>query len=579
MNNLPTPFKIEKEKTHTEYPRPQMARKSYLNLNGNWEFENTPQKEKIPSSFSQRILVPFSPQSSLSKVGKKVGDFDYLYYQKRFCFPQGFNRGKILLHFGAVDMFCEVYFNGKIATSHVGGFHPFTVDITPYIEDFTAEQTLNLIVWDVTDSQDHTTGKQSLRRGGIWYTPQSGIWQTVWCESVNVNYIEDIKILPLFDDSAVEITVTPCGKLNNLTVTVFDGEEKIAEKSFSSNTVNIPIPEFIPWTPENPHLYDLIISCDTDQITSYFGMRKYSVEKDKKGKKRIMLNNKPYFMNGLLDQGYWSDGLLTAPSDEALRFDIEKAKSLGFNMLRKHIKIEPLRWYYYCDKLGMIVWQDAPSGGITSNNYFKMRLYLFVQRIKDNKYKFFGRKNSESKKEFLNEYRQMLSYLQNVVSIAVWVPFNEGWGQFDSISVAKLTKEIDPSRLVDHASGFQDQGGGDLRSVHTYFRKLYAVRDSRAHVISEYGGYTLSVDGHIFNEQKLFGYKSCKTKQELMNMLRNLFCNEVAPLIEKGLCASVYTQVSDVEDEINGLFTYDRAVCKVDEEEMREINSHLIYKE
>lgn len=577
MNQLHTPFTIQDGNILPEYPRPQMERKSYLNLNGVWQLQISPKKiDLFPTDFCTSITVPFSPQSILSNVTQKVGDYDYLYYQKKFVFPDGFLREKTLINFGAVDMFCNVFFNGKKVGSHVGGFHPFSVDVSDCI--VKGEQTLQLEVWDVTDSSYHTTGKQSLRRGGIWYTPQSGIWQTVWCESVNGNYIQDIKITPLFDEAKVRIEVTANGVLSNLSATVYNGENKVAEETVTDGKVEISLPDFIPWSPENPHLYDIKINCDADCVKSYFGMRKYDLQ-TVDGIVRICLNNKPYFMNGLLDQGYWSDGMLTAPTDEALRYDVLKMKQLGFNMLRKHIKIEPLRWYYHCDKIGMIVWQDAPNGGLSSNNLIKQILPFTKAAFKDNHYWFFGRKNPASKEEFYSEYTQMLKHLQNVVSIAVWVPFNEGWGQFDAKKIVELTKKTDPTRLVDHASGLHDQKEGDIKSVHNYHRPLWVELGNRAFALTEFGGYSLRCDGHLFNLKKSFGYKDFKSKENLMQALSNLYLNQVAPLIKKGLCATVYTQVSDVEDEINGLLTFDRAVCKVDEEQMKQINSQVVYEE
>ncbi|MCM1042714.1 MAG: hypothetical protein NC350_00665 [Corallococcus sp.] len=559
------------DKPLQEYPRPQFVRDSYINLNGWWQYAITEDKS-FPQIADGKILVPFSPETSLSGVGRILKPSEYLHYKVEFDLDKKFNKGVVLLHFGAVDSLCEAYVNGHYAGGHSGGYNAFTLDVTEYVCEGTNE--LRLTVQDFTDSKYHTYGKQSLKRGGIWYTPQSGIWQTVWLESVAPQYIRSAKITPLFDDNAVQIEFDKQG-VDNVTVRVMDDGREIAKADSAENSITVKLPEgIIPWTPENPKLYGLQFISRRDKVTSYFGMRKFSVERGSDGYLRTYLNNKPYFHNGLLDQGYFSDGLYTAPCDEALAYDIVQMKNLGFNMLRKHIKVEPMRWYWHCDRLGMLVWQDMPSGGARQNKWETLYLpYLGNRKIKDGKYRFFGRANAQSRCMYMEELDEMIDQLYSCVSVAVWCVFNEGWGQFDADKVAQWTKNKDSTRLVDHASGWHDQGGGDFNSLHVYFKKVKLPKDkSRAVVLSEFGGYSYSEDGHNFNPDKTFGYKKLPDRRQFSEAVKSLYERDVIPYISKGLTAAVYTQVSDVEDEINGLVTYDRQVLKIDGDIMRGIN-------
>ena len=553
----------------TEYPRPQMRRNSYLNLNGRWEYAITDSDES-PRRWDGTILVPFSPESALSGVGRSLQPGQTLWYRREVIVPQGFipADGRLLLHFGAVDQEAAVYWNGRLLGRHMGGYNAFTLDAT---DALGPRNSLVVRVHDDTDASFHSRGKQKTRRGGIWYTPQSGIWQTVWMEAVPRRYIESLRIVPLFDQSAVEVMVR-CSQPLQCEATV-DGR---TVPFTSGEPARIPMPDFRAWSPEDPYLYDLSVTLGEDRVESYFGMRKMEVRADRGGVKRLFLNGEPYFQSGLLDQGYWPDGLYTAPSDEALIYDIQTAKAMGFNLLRKHIKVEPMRWYYHCDRLGMMVWQDMPSGGGKYRfSTITLPLVTGIHR-RDNHYRAFARASSQGRGEYMDELEEMVGQLFNAPSVVLWVPFNEGWGQFDSTLVMERLRALDPTRPVDPASGWHDQGAGELRSLHVYFKPFRFRRDrrGRALALSEFGGYNLRVDGHCFN-QKDYGYRRLPDAAALWRDFSRLYEREVLPAVPKGLCASVYTQLSDVEDELNGLMTYDRRVVKLDADEVRELNERL----
>ena len=553
----------------TEYPRPQMRRNSYLNLNGRWEYAITDSDES-PRRWDGTILVPFSPESALSGVGRSLQPGQTLWYRREVIVPQGFipADGRLLLHFGAVDQEAAVYWNGRLLGRHMGGYNAFTLDAT---DALGPRNSLVVRVHDDTDASFHSRGKQKTRRGGIWYTPQSGIWQTVWMEAVPRHYIESLRIVPLFDQSAVEVMVR-CSQPLQCEATV-DGR---TVPFTSGEPARIPMPDFRAWSPEDPYLYDVSVTLGEDRVESYFGMRKMEVRADRGGVKRLFLNGEPYFQSGLLDQGYWPDGLYTAPSDEALIYDIQTAKAMGFNLLRKHIKVEPMRWYYHCDRLGMLVWQDMPSGGGKYRfSTITLPLVTGIHR-RDNHYRAFARASSQGRGEYMDELEEMVGQLFNAPSVVLWVPFNEGWGQFDSTLVMERLRALDPTRPVDPASGWHDQGAGELRSLHVYFKPFRFRRDrrGRALALSEFGGYNLRVDGHCFN-QKDYGYRRLPDAAALWRDFSRLYEREVLPAVPRGLCASVYTQLSDVEDELNGLMTYDRRVVKLDADEVRELNERL----
>ena len=576
---------LNKEMPLSEYPRPQMQRDSYFCLNGIWEYAIYPSNSEF-KGYEGDIVVPFSPECLLSGVNRTVTPEDTLYYRKKFNFKKSSDR--VILHFGAVDYKCEVTVNGKVFGTHVGGYYPFQVDITKAVKD--GENEITLKVTDPSEMSSQASGKQTSKRGNIWYSTQSGIWQTVWIEEVPENYIKSVKLTPDIDNDLLKVEIEGEGKLGEISLVALDGEKELCSVTTTANTAVIKLTSYEKWTPENPKLYDLVIKTKDDEIKSYFGMRKFSIGKDDKGFTRLMLNNEPYFQNGLLDQGYWSDGMYTAPSDEALIYDIQTMKDMGFNMLRKHIKIEPLRWYYHCDRLGMLVWQDMINGGDVYNNAATTILPAFglatglkkTLGVKDTKenYKLFSREDKKGRDEYYTDAKRMIDGLYNVVSICLWVPFNEGWGQFDSVKAAKFFLENDPTRIIDHASGWHDQGAGDINSFHIYFTPFffpkYGKNDDRAICLTEFGGYSMSIDGHRFNTEKTFGYRIYKSRAALEKALEVLYIKRLLPLIsKKGLSALVYTEVSDVEDETNGLLTYDREIIKVDVDFMKKINDQM----
>ena len=586
MKELATRWKnqVDTNNPLPEYPRPNMVRDSFLSLNGEWDYCIN-QQEKV-AEYDGTIIVPFSPETALSGVQKIVMPEDYLHYRKVFRLPDGFKKDRVLLHFGAVDQECSVYLNGQLLGEHVGGYLSFSFDITDVLTD--GENVLTLCVRDMTEKAPHARGKQKLvRKGGmssLFYTPQSGIWKTVWLESVAKEYIESLKITPLYDEAAVkvEICIRNAGEeLRNAKVKVLDAGKVVAEATVDVVKAEalFPLKDFVSWTPENPHLYDLEVTYGEDKVTSYFGMRKFSVGKDKKGLLRFYLNNKPFFFNGVLDQGYWPESLLTAPTEEALKYDIVKLKDLGYNTIRKHIKIEPDRFYYLCDKLGMIVWQDMPNGGGNYNLLHVMYLTnvfsWYGRTIKDNHYGIFARRDENGRNQYYKDLKGMVEQLYNYPSIAVWVPFNEGWGQFDATKATELIRGLDDTRLVNEACGWFDQKGGDMYSIHNYLRKLKVKpQKDRVVALTEFGGYAFPIPGHMACEKE-FGYKHYKTKKELTANYKRLWEEEIYPNLEKGLSSAIYTQTSDIEEEINGLMTYDREGNKFEEEELKMLHRRL----
>lgn len=570
---------LDREHPLPEYPRPQLRRNSYLNLNGIWEYAITKTAEK-PAAMQGEIVVPFSPETPLSGVGHILQPDEYLWYRRSVTLPEGFFQGgRLLLHFGAVDLCCTVWVNGQEAGSHTGGYLPFALDVTELIEGDAF--TLELRVTDPTDTGSLSRGKQRLKNTGIWYTPQSGIWQTVWMECVPENYLRSLRITPKPEENAVHIRLEADDPAMAAVTICRDGGI-IAEGQTDENgesTLTIPAEELRLWSPEEPFLYDVAITlAGSDKVESYFGMRAFGIGKDEKGLPRLLLNGKPYFQNGLLDQGYWSDGYYTAPSDEALIHDIAEMKRLGFNMLRKHIKVEPLRWYYHCDRLGMLVWQDMMNGG---ESYSPLSIYVFSNlglRVKDDRYRYFSRSDEAGRTHYYEELGQMIDLLYNTVSLALWVPFNEGWGQFDALKAAEFIRKRDDTRPIDHASGWYDQGGGDIKSIHWYFRPYHhkqPPKEQRPICLTEYGGYNCAVPGHCWGEGAEFGYKKIADPAEFNRAFQKLMEEQIIPAKERGLAAAVYTQVSDVEGERNGLLTYDRKVCKANEAIFRAVNAKL----
>jgi len=553
-----------------DYPRPQLVRENWQCLNGRWDYAIT-ETEEVPKTWDGTIIVPFSPESLLSGVGKQLLPGKRLWYRREFAFEKCKEGERLLLHFGAVDQYCSVYINGKKAGSHSGGYWPFYFDISGFLNN--GENEVVVSVTDNTDTGDEAYGKQTLNRGEIWYTGQSGIWQTVWAEKVPETYIQSVKITPHFKKAEVELELFMCGADSvplgaNASVKIFDGEKAVAEGLFQNNRALVKMPDdFKSWSPESPFLYDLEIKAGKDSIRSYFGMREFGILKGKAGPV-LSLNGKPIFHHGLLDQGYWSDGMYTPPSDEAMIWEIKTIKNMGFNMLRKHIKIEPLRWYYHCDKIGMLVWQDFVSGGGPYKDFVVKYAPWLGFNFKDvkSRYALHGRKSEAGRKNFMRDAERTIDLLYGITSLVVWVPFNEGWGQFDAASAASFVRKKDAARLIDHASGYFDQGAGDFHSYHIYYKAFRPKKDKwgRVLALTEFGGFSLPVQEHMSSDI-LFGYKMFRTKEELNDAVWKLYTKDVFPAIEKGLSASIYTQVSDVEDEINGIFTYDRKEIKFDE--------------
>ena len=553
-----------------EYPRPQMMRESYRNLNGLWDYAIT-DTDTCPENWDGKILVPFSPEAELSGVGRTLLPSQYLWYRRELVeAPQAGMR--LLLHFGAVDQECRVWLNGRLLGGHTGGYTAFTLDAT----DALAESNVLLVaVRDGTDTNELSRGKQKTKRGGIWYTPQSGIWQTVWAEWVPERYISALRITPDAAHSCVRVTVQ--SEYDGVCYLHFHGR-RIGGFTNRETTIRVENAEL--WSPEHPKLYDFSAELGSDRVESYFALRDTAVGKDSAGRPCLLLNGKPYFHSGVLDQGYYPDGLYTAPSDEAMIYDITLMKRMGFNMLRKHIKIEPMRWYYHCDRLGMLVWQDMMNGG-GDYRLLTISAPLFTHRShSDHDYRRFARTDAAGRAAYYAELTEMVTQLYSCPCIVMWVPFNEGWGQFDAAEAVRRIEALDKTRTIDHASGWHDQRIGSIQSLHVYFYPYRYKPDrlGRAVVLSEFGGYQLPVAGHTWNDAN-FGYKGYKTPEALMEAYRKLFETQILPARRKGLAASVYTQLSDVEDEVNGFVTYDRKVEKLDAGAVRAINQRLISDE
>ena len=535
----------------TVYPRPQMKRDSYINLNGAWDFS-------VNFENQGQIRVPFCPESRLSGLGIHYEEESLLCYNRRFTLPEGFNKGRVLLHIGGADQRADVFLNGKPVGSHKGGYEAFTLDITDRLQ---AENSLQICCFDNLEDQSYPYGKQVMNRGGMWYTPVSGIWQTVWLESVPENYIQKLRIENR--GYGVTIAVEPA-MAGTVTVPELGTYELVDGKV----TVTPENPHL--WSPEDPHLYDFTVETAEDRVESYFAIRSLEI-KQVGAYQRLCLNGKPYFFHGLLDQGYWPDGIFTPATPECYADDIRMMKKLGFNTLRKHIKVEPEEFYYQCDKLGMIVWQDM----VNNSDYNFLRDTVLptvgIQTLPDENL----HQDEFSRKRFLQCMEATVNQLKNHPCICYWTIFNEAWGQFDSDNVYEQFRKLDDTRFIDSTSGWFRQKKSDVDSRHVYFRKVKLKAGKKPLVLSEFGGKTHKVEGHVFNPDKSYGYGGCETLEALNEALVKLYMDEIVPCVKNGLCAAIYTQVSDVEDEINGLLTYDRKVEKIDPEKLLPVAAAL----
>ncbi len=545
---------------HSEYPRPTLVRNSYINLNGYWQFGTSQNDDKV--EFNKKILVPFAPESILSGIEKHYPDGTELHYKRNFSIPSDFINNKVLLHFGAIDQSSTVYINGVEVGYHVGGYSPFCIDITDYIR--TGENEIHVSVTDNLNSLILPYGKQKEKRGGMWYTPISGIWQTVWIESVPNEYISSVEFIT--DNETVTINLND--KLDAFAYIETNDGEIICKISKGNGTANIPSPIF--WCPDNPFLYNVTIKTEFDTVKSYFAFRTLEI-KEYNGVKRLCLNGIPFFFHGLLDQGYWSDGIYTPASDQCFVDDIMMAKNLGFNTLRKHIKTEPERFYYYCDKLGMIVFQDMINNGQYSFIRDTALPTVFMKKLNDKNL----HKTPAVRKAFTECTENIISNLKKHPCICLWTIFNEGWGQFEGNIMYDYVKTLDDTRFIDTASGWFRCDNSDVESIHTYFKKYRIKKSEKPVILSEFGGYVYKIIDNSFNEKKTYGYKKFKTEKEFEEAIKNLYNNEIIPAVKAGLCCDIYTQLSDVEDETNGFTTYDRKRLKISIDVMRKISQKL----
>lgn len=567
-----------------EYPRPQLVREAWMNLNGLWNYAIEPINAPQPEQFQGQILVPFPVESSLSGVGKTLHPDQHLWYRRSFSIPDEWKSQRVLLHFGAVDWQTQVWCNGQPIGTHQGGYDPFSFELTTFLR-YGSDNELVVRVYDPTSEGRQERGKQTLKPGFVFYTAVSGILQTVWLEPLPKVFIKEIKLTPHIDPAFLETNVTLSEELSDYKIRIqLLEDQNIRSQAIFAGTepLVLTVEKTHLWSPDDPFLYDLKIELlqndqVVDSVNSYCGFREIKIQHDLNGVPRIYLNGEQIFQYGPLDQGYWPDGLYTASTDEALRYDIQFCKSLGMNMIRKHIKVEPARWYYHCDRLGMLVWQDMPCGGKVPHTLVLGMGFLLNLKIRDDRrYHWFGREDEQIRENFKIELKAMMDTLHNHPSIVVWVPFNESWGQFNAKEIGDWVKAYDPSRLVDVASGWFDQGNGDIYSIHKYVGPgMPKVEKERTVALSEFGGIGLKIDGHLWQEEKLFAYRMVKSKQELTDWYLKLM-QKLIGLKEKGLVAAIYTEICDVEYEINGYLTYDREVMKMDSDLISAAHQKLI---
>ena len=543
------------------YPRPQLRRDSFLNLNGTWDFTLSASPEP-PAEYDQNILVPYAPQSLLSGLHQHCPEDQWLFYRRRFTLPDGFRQARVLLHIGAADQIAAVTLNGMPVGEHIGGYESFTLDITKTLLD--GENELIVRVLDEMSKEVLPYGKQSPKRGGMWYTPVSGIWQTVWLESVPEEYVRALHIQTGENWAEIKAEGVSAGLL---TVHAPDGDVDVPLKD---GRARVTFDEPRLWSPEQPYLYHFTLRSGDDLLHSYFALRTLSI-RTVNGISRLCLNGNPYFFHGILDQGYWSDGLFTPAAPVCYEKDILAMKSLGFNMLRKHVKVEPEQFYYDCDRLGMVVFQDMVNNG--DYNFIRDTALPTVgwRHRPDHRM----HRDPATRAAFWDGMEQTVRQLRNHPCICCWTIFNEGWGQFEATKAYRRMKELDDTRFIDSISGWFKGGENDVVSEHTYFRPFRPFKTNKPLVLSEFGGYTLTPVGHAFNPQKEYGYRHFENSESYEQALVNLYESEIIPAVSQGLCAAVYTQVSDVEDEVNGLLSYDRKVCKATPARMQPVADAL----
>jgi len=548
----PTPWSV--------YPRPHLRRDSFLCLNGLWDFSVV--EDRHPPRYDEKILIPFVPESPLSGIGRTISEKATLCYRKEFSLPEGFSRGRVLLHIDAADQIATVLMNGKILGTHRGGYDRFTVDVTDALEE---KNILEIFVTDELETKILPYGKQKAKRGGMWYTPISGIWQTVWLESVPKRYIKEISVRTTLTSATVSVEMNDGSPAEGRLVA---GGVSV---DFTNGQATAEIPKPILWTPETPHLYDLTLTVGEDEISSYFALRTVTIEN-----KRLCLNKNPIFCHGLLDQGYFSDGIFLPAKPSGYEKDILFAKKMGFNMLRKHIKVEPEQFYYDCDRLGMLVFQDMVNN--SDYSFLRDTALPTIGLVRRNDKRL--HRDKETREAFLEGMETTVRQLSFHPSVIVWTIFNEGWGQFDHEAAYLRLKELDDTRPIDSTSGWFVPRRGkpsftDFDSRHVYFKPVKLTMGEKALFLSEFGGYSYKIEGHSFNLKDNYGYRTFTDRKSFTDALEKLYLDEIVPAVKNGLSAAVYTQLSDIEDETNGLITYDRRVEKVDEDQMRRIAEAL----
>ena len=539
-----------------DYPRPQMVRDTFVCLNGIWELQIAASPQ-LPDFYPYSILVPFAVESVLSGCEKRVNAEDTLTYRRTFSYPKLEKDRRVLLNFEAVDHQCIIWCNAKEVGWHRGGYLPFSFDITDVVKP---DNELIVQVTDPNDSLPIIRGKQSLNPKGIFYTAQSGIWQTVWLEEVPASYIRNLVVKPNVQQRCWHVEIECEGDVDEVVIDYLDGQKQVRGRSNQQISCQVDKPHL--WTPEDPYLYPFTVRYKDDVVSSYVGLRSFAVQDG-----YLSLNGKRYFHHGILDQGYWPFSLMTAPTDQAIIDDLLLVKKLGFNMVRKHVKVESRRWYHHCDRLGLLVWQDMVSGGRKPIQPFMSGpLFLPFFSVKVRMTACLGSQDESYRNDFETELVAMIKHLQNVPCIAMWVIFNEGWGQFDTERMLNRVRSLDQSRTVDASSGWYDRSLGDVRSLHVYFKEFSWKKDpqGRAGVLSEFGGYVYREIGHD-EQNRVFGYRTYASRQAFNEAFFALYQSQIYPARKAGLSATVYTQLSDVEQELNGLVTYDRLSVKLDE--------------